>query len=733
MCVGEAPGANEDKAGEPWVGAAGTKLRWLLAEAGIHSYVLANAVRHHPEKNRDPTPEEIENCRGWLQDDIDYYQPDILLALGRVARASIAEVRTSATVVHAIHPSATLRNTRYHETLVDQIHKVGAMLGATPIKTKVTFSPIPPAPPPRAELTLLQPDGLVVAADIETEGDENDGAMVGYSISDGVRKTWVPTDVGPIYWPYQHTIMHGATFDAPRLGIDLFTDSWDCTLLEAYVLRYPELGLKTLAPRLTGIPMTTYAQLMKQAGVRKGHSFRKALEAIPDEAVEYATTDSEATYHLHRVLSGDPRWNEGKLRWRYDNVEKPTAAILSEMQETGVLISTDRLAELSRKLTDIGAYHKAELDRLLGEDINVKSPRLGEILNARLGAGLDISDKGNVKADQRAILAMAHADAWDGDNGLQARGLAGALSDPRAIVAYHILAAREARTLDALFCQGLPRRADANNLIHCEWKQTVTLTNRLASGDPNLQNISARSELGKPIRQAFIVPEGFVWVRADFSQVEVRLFAHFTRDPMLLDCYPWDGEEKDVHDRVAKALGIARKPAKNGLFETIYGGGADKFARTVGIAPEKAGEFHEQLLRELPSIANWAKWTEDTLLQQGYLETILGHRMYFPTFWSPVRSERAEALRSAANSRIQGSAADIMKLFMIEAYKICKAHGAWFLVQVHDELGIACPAEEAPAVERELHRLVRELSEGLGLSVPLALSIGWASNWKDAG
>lgn len=739
LIVGEAPGSDEDLLGEPWVGAAGKKLRWLLAEAGIRSYAMTNAVRHHPSGNRDPADHEITNCQMWLDLDLVLYSPRVVLCLGKIASKAVAQIGFSGTVIHAIHPAATLRNPRYHEKLWDRILEVGRLLDARPIKTRIVFPVVRPGPPPRAQLGPAWPQGPVVAADIETEGDENDGNMVGYSISDGRTKTWVETSTGPSTWPYAHTIMHGATFDAPSLGVDLFRDSWDCTLLEGYVLRYPELALKSVGnqgfgPRLVGIPMTAYSELMKESGVKKGHNFRKALEADYDRAVEYATTDSEATYHLHRILSGDPRWAEGKLRWRYDNLEKPVAAILSEMQETGVLIDVQALNDLHRKLESLAREHTDWLSVDLGEEINVKSPALGAILNARCNAALPLSDVGNVKAGSKELLAWVGADSWDGPGGLQERYQRDDLRSGDEETVYHILAAREARTLDATYCVGLPKRADSSGIIHAQWKQTTVLTNRLASGDPNLQNISARSELGKPIRRAFIVPPGFVWLRADFSQVEVRLFAHLTRDKALLACYPWGGVAQDVHNRVATALGIDRKPAKNGLFETIYGGSASKFARTVGVSAERAEEFHQNLLREFPSIATWAKVTEDMLLSQGYLETILGHRMYFPTAWSPVPSERAEALRSAANGRVQGSAADIMKRFMIEAYPVTKARGAWFLVQVHDELGIACPEEEAEGLKRDLEDIVTGIAgDELHLSVPLEISIGWAKNWKDAG
>lgn len=738
LIIGEAPGSDEDKLGEPWVGAAGKKLRWLLAEAGIRSYAMTNSVRHHPPGNRDPSDEEISNCSVWLEFDIMTVNPEVILCLGKIAAKALSGTGWKGTTFHAIHPSATLRNPRYHEKLWDSILKLGSHLGASPIKTRVVFPLNRPTPPPRAQRTDSWPTSPVVSADIETEGDENAGRMVGYSISDGRTKVWVQSQVGPDAWPYSHTIMHGATFDAPSLGVDLFRDSWDDTLLEAYILRYPELALKSpnnqgLAPRLVGLDMISYSELMALSGVKKGHNFLRALEADYERAVNYATTDSEATYHLHRVLSRDPRWAEGKLRWRYDNLEKPVAAILSEMQQTGVLIDVPALDDLHRRLDALASTHTGWLSENLGEEINVKSRSLGRILNDRCDAGLPLSDEGNVKAGSKELLEWVGADSWDGPGGLREQGEAGQHRSIQAEVAYHILAAREARTLDANYCIGLPRRA-VEGYVRCEWKQTATLTNRLASGDPNLQNISSRSELGKPIRRAFIVPEGYSWLRADFSQVEVRLFAHLTADPALLACYPWGGEATDVHHRVATALGIDRKPAKNGLFETIYGGSAAKFARTVGVAPDRAEEFHETLRTEFPSIATWAKDTEDTLLSQGYLETILGHRGYFPTAWSPVGSERAEALRSAANFRVQGSAADIMKRFMILAYEAAKSHGAWFLVQVHDELGIAVPEEEAEGLSNDLKQIVTGIAgDELHLKVPLELSIGWAKNWKDAG
>lgn len=734
----EAPGHDEDFLGEPIMGPAGRKLKGALVECGIHDYYVGNAIRCWPGAgNRDPTKREVEECAYWLARDLRAVRPEVVLCLGGVARSALSVAlkedaldRTlDIAVFEGNHPAAVLRRPQLHERFMESIAAVALRL-AGGWKAPAAPFVIGPVTPPYQSL----------AADIETTGTR-DKALVAFTIADGqggmlVHSANPTTPWGT--WPVPHTIMHDAKFDGPVLAVDLWdTATWDDTMLLAYVERYPELSLKTLERKCLNMESTTYEDLCRAAAVeakRVGHkvggaeakSFAFCLEWVPKLAERYAVADSVGTYRLWHHLMEHV---DARALARYRDVEKPLVPILAQMEHDGVRVDEARLAAMGESLDHDIAAQRDWLERALPGFESSLSPKLAKLLQEH---GVNLTER--TEAGRLAIskLALLHAVGFESVVDLAASMHGGDNDGTTAaeVLVLGILELRELETLQTTFVKGLQRRLKGDR-VHCLWNQMVTLTGRLSSSDPNLQNQPVRSALGKEIRKVFLPNEGEVWLRLDASQLELRIIADYTQDPTLLAAYPVGADSLDIHQMAADAMNIERPAAKNAMFEIAYGGGKERLAHTAGIPLTAATEFWEHVHQTMPGLVEWGHNTRRLLESQGYLETRGRHLMYFPTYWSPNDGESADAFRSAVDSRIQGTAADIFKLLMVRGYPWIEDHGGTLLVQVHDELGISVLLEHAAPLAKKLQEVISDIGRDLGIQVPLELTASCGPTWGE--
>lgn len=734
MIVGEAPGADEDHSGIPFVGASGKILRSTLAEfAPQKNIFLTNSVRCRPEKNRDPLKEELANCEMWLIEEIVKIKPKVILAVGKIARYQVTWAMTHLREMYAdedwpmaihvhfsFHPAYVKRFPGKRDEFVRDVREaIETAFGTYESKEII---PEPYTILHEMDTRYIYPARRFMGVDTETDDlEEGIGTKrVGWSISDGKVAIFTTEDPEQYIRHIPFLYLHNAKYDIPHLGMDPNDlTKWDDTQLMAYVLRYTRVGLKLIGPEKTGIPMDPISTIIGTG--KKRIPFSQALVEQPKEARDYAAKDALVTSRLASILLEELR-NEPKLWNYYQTYEKPLVPILLRMEQRGVLI--DRQA-----LSVAGDHIKTERDKLreeLCESLGIENPRsLQPLAQALASCGFlfpRLTPTGAIAIDKEAILAAGGVDKED--------------DLPEHSILLTLLQYRSMDKLYGTYITGITERLDQEGALHGRFNQAVTDTNRLSSSDPNLQNIPARTEVGASIRRAFIPRPRHRWVRGDYSQLELRLFAHYTREPLFLEAYPFNGEEKDIHqmtaDRFAR-FGVKRKAAKNTNFAAIYGADEAKIATTAGVPPAQAHEFLRTMQEMIPSLLTWRPYIAGQLMTQGYVETLLGWRGYYPGFWSPIRKDQQAAIRAAANFPIQGTAAGIVKDLMISAEPLAAQYGARLLLQVHDELDYECPDETADEFSQELERLGAKVGLKHVDSVPLRLEVKQSENWRDAG
>ena len=443
---------------------------------------------------------------------------------------------------------------------------------------------------------------------------------------------------------------------------------------------------------------------------------RAPLAAQPvRETAAAATQRAAALFPLADALRAqiDSR-EQGPL---YRNIEHPLIEVLYEMEREGVLLDRAVIAEQSARVAaEIERLHR-ELVELAGEAINFESgPQVARVLFEKLGlkpGGKTPGGALSTRSDVLEELGRAHP-------------------FPARLLDYRALTKLKSTYLDAL-----PAATDPlDGRVHTTFEQAGAATGRLASYDPNLQNIPMRSPQGRAIRRAFIAPPGRVLVGADYSQIELRVMAHLSGDAQLIQAFQ-SGE--DVHESTARRVFNVEGPLDPALrarakivnFGIMYGMGARSLSAQMGIGLEEAQDFIAHYFRVYARVREYLDQIVAEARRRGYVETLLGRRRYLPELASERGGERALGERVAINTPIQGSAADLMKLAMIRVRGSLKQRhpSARLLLQVHDELLLECPAEEASA----LSELVRAEMEGcFELSVPLRVTVGRGPTWFDA-
>ncbi|MBU6484795.1 MAG: DNA polymerase I [Betaproteobacteria bacterium] len=485
------------------------------------------------------------------------------------------------------------------------------------------------------------------------------------------------------------------------------------TLLESYVLEsHRPHDMDSLARRHLDLATITYDDV-----TGKGAKRIPFEQVSIERATEYAAEDADVTLRLHLALY--PRIEQdAKLRRVYETIEMPVREILFRMEREGVLIDRDLLARQSQALGARALALEQQAHALAGGPFNLGSPKqLSEILYERMK--LPVRKKtatGQPSTDEDVLEALA------ADYPL-----------PRVLLEYRALT-----KLKSTYTDKLPTMVNARTgRVHTTYSQATAVTGRLASVDPNLQNIPVRTADGRRIREAFIAPAGRVLVSADYSQIELRIMAHLSEDPALLKAFH---EGADIHRATASEIfGVApadvtpdqRRYIKAVNFGLIYGMGAFGLASQLNIERGAAQQYIDRYFARYPGVAAYMQRTRELAREQGYVETVFGRRLVLSDINAGGGPRRAAAERAAINAPMQGTAADLIKLAMIavQAHIDRDKLGARLIMQVHDELVLEVPEAELADVLRELPRLMTGVAE---LRVPLAVEVGHGPNWEQA-
>ena len=495
-------------------------------------------------------------------------------------------------------------------------------------------------------------------------------------------------------------------------GITLKGVAYD-TLLESYVLEsHLPHNMDSLAERHLGMKTIRYEEVCGK-GVHQIGFDQVDLKI----ATDYAAEDADITLRLHMELWPQIQESQGLL-YIYEKVEMPAMRVLGIMERNGIRIDSALLAKQGQQVGKRLLELEGEIHQLAGQPFNIQSPKqIAEILFGQLELPvIKKTPSGAPSTDEEVLQKLAE------DYPLPAR----------------ILDYRGLAKLMSTYIEKLPRMADPKTgRVHTNFSQATAVTGRLASSDPNLQNIPVRTEEGRRIREAFIPAEGCKLLSADYSQIELRIMAHIAEDENLLAAFR-DG--KDVHQATAAEIfGVPlddvnseqRRYAKVINFGLIYGMSAFGLAGNLGIERSAAQNYIAKYFDRYPGVAQYMERTRLEARENGYVETVFGRRLWLPEIKGSNGPRRQGAERAAINAPMQGTAADLIKLAMIAVEDWLEKEGlkTKMLLQVHDELVFDVPLEEIDLLKAKLPDLMCHVAQ---LKVPLVVSIGIGDNWEEA-
>jgi DNA polymerase-1 len=485
------------------------------------------------------------------------------------------------------------------------------------------------------------------------------------------------------------------------------------TLLQSYVLEsHRSHDLESLAWRHLDLKTMSYAEV---AGKGAGHIGFDQVAV--EKAADYSAEDADIALRLHRTLH--PRIAaESKLDFVYSKIELPTREVLFRMEREGVLLDREILMAQSRVLGERMLSLEEQAFQAAGQPFNLASPRqLGEILFDKMK--LPVVKKtatGHPSTDEDVLQELA------ADYPL-----------PRLLLEHRALS-----KLKSTYTDKLPLMVNANTgRVHTCFGQATAVTGRLASTEPNLQNIPVRTLEGRRIREAFIAPPGHILVSADYSQIELRIMAHLSGDESLLSAF---SEGADIHRATAAEIfGVSmddvtsqqRSYIKAVNFGLIYGMSAFGLAAQLGIERGAAQQFIDKYFLRYPGVADYMQRTRELARRQGYVETVFGRRLWLPDINAGGGPRRQAAERAAINAPMQGTAADLIKLAMIEVQQWLdtEGRGGRLILQVHDELVLETPLAHLEHIKANLKKLMAGVAQ---LRVPLVVDIGSGPNWEQA-
>lgn len=504
-----------------------------------------------------------------------------------------------------------------------------------------------------------------------------------------------------------------------KYGIELINWHMD-TMLASYVINSVATrhNMDDLANFYLNVKTTTFEDV---AG--KGAKQLPFDKVNIDKASDYACEDADITYRLFHVFD-EYLSQDINAQHLLNKLEIPTAQILAQMERDGVLIKTEFLGKLSLAFDNQIHQLETKAFELAGEAFNVASPKqLGEILFDKLGIKGGKKTKTGQYSTSEAVLAK--------------------IDHPLVDV---VLEHRSLSKLKSTYTDALAKAADKNGRVHTSYHQALTSTGRLSSSDPNLQNIPIRTDTGRLIREAFVAPTGRVILAADYSQIELRLMAHFSSDKGLIDAF---NQNLDIHTATAseimnKALADVtaseRRAAKAVNFGLLYGMGVFGLAKQLGVANDIAKDYIKRYFARYPAIHDYIENTKNHAKSAGYVTTILGRKLYAPDINASNQVIKQAAQRASINAPLQGSAADIIKLAMIAVDKVLPKAHAKLLLQVHDELVFEVDDDKVDeigkliktAMQNILTHTAKDLGWQVDFAVPLVVEIGVGDNWDKA-
>ncbi|APV48997.1 DNA polymerase I [Betaproteobacteria bacterium GR16-43] len=486
------------------------------------------------------------------------------------------------------------------------------------------------------------------------------------------------------------------------------------TLLASYVLQSNQRhDMDALAARFLGA--TGLLQYVDVAG--KGASSIPFDQVDIARAAAYSAEDSDVTLQIHRALA--PRLEaDEKLQYIYAGIEIPVSSVLLAMERNGVLIDGQLLARQGQELGQKMLELEQKAHELAGGPFNLGSPKqLAEIFFVRMGLkAVKKTPSGAPSTDEEVLEKLA-----------EDHPLARTILDHRSV-----------SKLKSTYTDKLPRMVHPKTgRVHTNYAQAVAVTGRLSSNDPNLQNIPVRTTEGRRIREAFVAPPGSKIVSADYSQIELRIMAHLSADPGLLDAF---SRGEDIHRHTAaEVFGVAidhvsseqRRYAKVINFGLIYGMSAFGLAGNLGIERAAAASYMDKYFQRYPGVANYMERTRQEAREKGYVETVFGRRLWLPDINSGNAPRRQGAERQAINAPMQGTAADLIKLAMIAVQGWLEAgkYATKLVMQVHDELVLEVPESELDRVKPEVEKMMMGVAK---LDVPLVVEAGVGDNWEKA-
>ena len=486
-------------------------------------------------------------------------------------------------------------------------------------------------------------------------------------------------------------------------------------LLAAYVLDSTarQLDLESLARKHLGRTLADWAAL-----TGKGRKAR-SVEAIPEpQLARYGAARAEVSWALHETFSACLR-EEPQLLRLYADLEIPLVAVLDRMEEHGVALDCARLQAQSQQLARRMQVLEREAQAVAGHPFNLNSPKqIRAVLFQELGLPvLEKTPKGEASTAESVLQALA-------ESGERL---------PQLILDYRRLA-----KLKSTYTDRLPQQIDPQTgRVHTIYHQAVTATGRLSSSDPNLQNIPIRTEEGRQIRRAFVASPGDRLLAADYSQIELRILAHLSREERLLAAFQQDW---DIHRATAAEVwhlpleavsAEQRRAAKAINFGLLYGMSAFGLARQIGVPREEAQTYLERYFQRYPGVQAYLEQLRTQARRNGYVETLFGRRLYLRDIDHSNQARRAAAERAAINAPMQGTAADLIKKAMIalDAWIQAEAPAVRMILQVHDELVFEVPEAQLAQVQEPIRRLMENVAQ---LAVPLKVEIGVGKNWEEA-
>lgn len=534
-----------------------------------------------------------------------------------------------------------------------------------------------------------------------------DGALNEQEVADTIRPLFENVDTT--------LVAHNYKFDwlmLHRAGIEIKAKPFD-TMIAAYLVdatqkvKMDELSKKYL----------NYAPVPIEDLIGKGKKQISMAELTPEEVYQYACEDADITLRLYKILSEQLKKDE--LEEVASTVEFPLMEVLAEIEYHGVKLDTEMLEGFSKDLeTDLKELEQQIYEKA-GEEFNINSPQqLGTILFDKLGLPAGKKTKTGQYSTNESVLTK----------------LAVKYEIPSLILEYRQLAKLKSTYVDAL-----PSLInEETGRVHTDFNQSVAATGRLSSSNPNLQNIPIRTKRGREIRKAFIADEGYKILSADYSQVELRVIAHIAKDKAMIEAFQ-NGE--DIHARTAKEIFHLesmeevtqdhRRKAKEVNFGIPYGLSAYGLAQNLGIENSEGKEMIDEYFNRFPNILNYINDTKEFAKESGYVKTLIGRRRYVPDINSGNWNVRGFAERVAINMPIQGTAADIIKLAMINIHNWLKEHSkkSRMLLQVHDELVFEIHESELDEVPSKIREL---MEEAFKMEVPLSVEAGIGQNWLEA-